>query len=97
MDDNDDEDSESEVCAQKICIDCGGFIFRPGPVRVDLPGLVHPTRASQMIFIECVGCGSHYTVSVMDGMWLGVAYALTESERKEGEPWPEDLFPKVCQ
>lgn len=86
-----------QAMPQKICIDCGGFIFRQGPVMIDLPGLIHPTRAVQTAQIECVGCGSRFTVGIWDGKWTVVAYAPTESERKEGEQWPEALFPKVLE
>jgi hypothetical protein len=65
------------------CLDCGGFLFRPGPSG----GL------SQNI--ECVGCGARFNVAFWHGQ-LVMAQRIP-SEKDGGGVWREDLFPKVCQ
>ena len=65
------------------CLDCDGFIFRPGPCG----------GAAQNI--ECVGCGARLNVAFWHGQ-LVMAQRLP-SEADGGGEWREDMFPRVCQ
>lgn len=75
------------------CPDCGGFIFRPGP------------RGGLAQNIECVGCGSRFSVTRWDkGMTDGrrgrmpIVWAQRiPSEVQGGGSWREDMFPKVLE
>jgi hypothetical protein len=68
-----------------VCLDCGGFLFRPGP------------SGGMSQNIECVNedCGARLNVAFWHGQWI-MAQRIP-SERDGGGAWREDLFPKVCQ
>jgi len=65
------------------CLDCGGFIFRPGPCG----------GMSQNL--ECVGCGSRFNVAFWHGKF--VMAQRIPSEKDGGGVWREDMFPKVLE
>lgn len=81
------------------CPDCGGFLWRPGPVG----------GVSQNI--ECVGCGSRFNVARWSRSWDGrfdystppgakmpIVWAQRiPSEAEGGGEWREDMFPRMCQ
>jgi hypothetical protein len=76
------------------CPDCKGFIFRPGP------------RGGISQNIECVGCGSRFSISrwdraMTDGRRAGpmpIVWAQRiPSEKDGGGVWREDMFPRVLE
>lgn len=68
---------------EQRCLDCGGFLFRPGPCG----GVAQN--------IECVGCGSRFNVAFWHGQF--VMAQRIPSEKDGGGEWREDMFPKVLQ
>jgi len=62
---------QSPAVENRRCIDCGGFLFRPGPCGGICQNL------------ECVGCGARFNVTFWRGQWAFAERIPSHGEWRE--------------